>query len=119
MSDFRELKEWEKAHLLTVAVYKATDKFPEKELQGLTQQIRLGCSAIPIKIAQGFNWDEKAEQVNFLESARSGAVELEYYLLLSYELEFLNSSDYDRLVSGVVEVKALLENLIERLNASS
>jgi four helix bundle protein len=116
MTDFREIKEWEKAHELTVAVYEVTDTFPEDELMGLTQQIRLACSAIPIKIAQGCNREDRQTQLNFLELAQDSAIEVEYYLLLCYELELLQSSNYDRLVSGVVEVKELLENSIEKLS---
>jgi four helix bundle protein len=37
--DFRELKVWEKAHQLTLEVYKATTNFPREELYGLTSQI--------------------------------------------------------------------------------
>ncbi len=116
MTDFRELKEWEKAHELTVAVYKTTQAFPEEELLGLTQQIRLACSAIPIKIAQGCNREDKEDQVNFLVLARDAAIEVEYYLLLCYELDMLDSSDYDRLVSRTVEVKELLESFIDKLS---
>ena len=32
MTDFREIKEWEKAHELTVDVYEVTKSFPEEEL---------------------------------------------------------------------------------------
>lgn len=119
MGDFRELKEWEKAHELTVAVYQVTTEFPEDELLGLTQQMRLACAAVPIKIAQGSDRDEKAEKVDFLQLARDSAIELEYYLLLSYELDMLEASDYDRLVSSVVEVKEMLASFIQRLRANS
>ncbi|NJL11400.1 MAG: four helix bundle protein [Calothrix sp. SM1_7_51] len=116
MTDFRELKEWEKAHQLTVAVYEVSRNFPEDELLGLTQQIRLACSSIPIKIAQGCAREDGSDQVEFLELAQDGAIEVEYYLLLCYELEMLDASEYDRLVSRLVEVKDLLENFIEKLS---
>ncbi|WP_042342211.1 four helix bundle protein [Calothrix sp. PCC 7507] len=116
MTDFREIKEWEKAHQLTVDVYEVTKYFPEEELQGLTQQIRLACAAIPIKIAQGCDRENRSEKVSFLQLAKDSATEVEYYLLLAYELEMLEAVDYDRLVSGVVEVKELLECLIEKLS---
>jgi four helix bundle protein len=125
MTDFREIKEWEKAHELTVAVYEVTGTFPEDELMGLTQQIRLACSAIPIKIAQGCvdasaacrrHREDRQTQLNFLELAKDAAIEVEYYLLLCYELELLQTSSYDRLVSSVVEVKELLESSIEKLS---
>ncbi|MBD2185698.1 four helix bundle protein [Aerosakkonema funiforme] len=119
MTDFKELPEWEKAHSLTVAVYEITDKFPERELQGITQQIRLASAAVPIKIAQGCVKYEREEQIKLFELAIDAAIELEYYLLLSYELDFLNIADYDRLVSSVVEVKEKLESLIERMKTNS
>ncbi|HYW20832.1 MAG TPA: four helix bundle protein [Nodularia sp. (in: cyanobacteria)] len=114
MTDFRELQEWEKAHELTVAVYEITKTFPEEELQGLTQQIRLACTAIPIKIAQGCDRDDYEMQLDFLEMARDAVIEVEYYLLLCYELNMLDASDYDHLISDVVEVKELLASYIDK-----
>jgi four helix bundle protein len=116
MTDFRELQEWEKAHELTVAVYQVTKAFPEDELLGLTQQIRLACAAIPIKIAQGCDREDREDQLEFLELARDSAIEVEYYLLLCYELNMLDASEYDRLVSCVVEVKELVESFIDKLS---
>ncbi|CEJ44752.1 four helix bundle protein [Umezakia ovalisporum] len=114
MTDFRELQEWEKAHELTVAVYEITKTFPEEELQGLTQQIRLACASIPIKIAQACDRDDYEIQLDFLETARDAVIEVEYYLLLCYELQMVDSSNYDRLISDVVEVKELLASYIDK-----
>jgi len=38
MQDFRELKVWQKAHGLTLAVYRLTAAFPRAEMYGLTSQ---------------------------------------------------------------------------------
>jgi four helix bundle protein len=116
MTDFRTLEEWDKAHRLTVEIYKSTQSFPESELLGLTQQIRLACAAIPIKIAQGYDREDVEEQIDFLKLARDSAIEVQYYLLLCYELEFLDSSKYDRFVSSLVEIKEILEQSIYGLN---
>src|ERR1700722_16853005 len=40
VKDFRGLKVWEKAHRLTLEVYKVTRRFPREELYGLTSQMR-------------------------------------------------------------------------------
>jgi four helix bundle protein len=116
MTDFREIKEWEKAHDLTVAVYQATQEFPETEILGLTQQIRLACSAIPIKIAQGYDREDNEEKINYLELASDSAIEVKYFLLLSYELQILPIARYDNLVSKAVEVKTVLDDLIAKLS---
>jgi four helix bundle protein len=115
MTDFKQLKEWDKAHNLTVEIYKLTQAFPESEILGLTQQIRLASAAIPIKIAQGCDREEKEDRLNFLQLATDAAIELEYYLLLCYELELIEIADYDRIVSSVVQVKELLTYSIQKL----
>lgn len=40
MQDFKDLKVWQKAHALTIEVYRATQGFPRLEQFGLTAQIR-------------------------------------------------------------------------------
>lgn len=52
MKDFRKLKVWEKSHALTLAIYKATDKFPKQELYALTNQIQRAAVSIPANIAE-------------------------------------------------------------------
>src|SRR5882762_4159440 len=39
VKDFHELKVWQKAHQLTLAVYQITATFPREELYGLTSQL--------------------------------------------------------------------------------
>lgn len=51
--NFREFRVWQKAHDLTLAVYKATSRFLPSELYGLTNQIRRACASIPANIAEG------------------------------------------------------------------
>ena len=44
MRNYRDLQVWDKAHQLTLDVYKASQAFPVEERFGLTSQIRR-CSA--------------------------------------------------------------------------
>jgi four helix bundle protein len=119
MSDFRTLEEWDKAHQLTVEIYKLTQSFPESELLGLTQQTRLACASIPIKIAQSSDREEIDERIHLLKLGRDSAIEVQYYLLLCYELEFIDITNYDRLVSSLVEIKEMLERAIYGLDLSA
>jgi four helix bundle protein len=50
---FRKLKVWEKAHQLTLEIYKITEEFPREELYGLTSQIRRACVSVPTNIPEG------------------------------------------------------------------
>ncbi len=52
MRDFRELKVWEKAHRLTLQVYRITKKFPSDERFGLTVQLRRVAASVPTNISE-------------------------------------------------------------------
>lgn len=54
MRDFREIKVWAKAHLLTLEIYKVTATFPRDEIYGLTSQLRRSSASIGANIAEGF-----------------------------------------------------------------
>lgn len=117
MRDFRELKVWEKGHLLTLAVYKATARFPREELYGLTSQLRRSCASIPANIAEGCGRDGDAELARFLRISAGSASEFEYHLLLAHELDMLDAPDYKRLTKEVTEVKRMLTSFIQKLKA--
>ena len=117
MKDFRELKVWEKAHQLTLAVYRATIVFPKEELYGLTSQIRRACASIPANVAEGCGRGSDAEFARFLQIAMGSASELEYHLLLARDLNLLNSSDYNQLAREVTEVKRMLTSFTQKLTA--
>jgi four helix bundle protein len=53
MKDFRTLKVWEKAHALTLGIYKASADFPKQELYALTNQIQRAAVSVPTNIAEG------------------------------------------------------------------
>jgi four helix bundle protein len=117
LRDFRNLKVWEKAHQLALAIYQATAAFPKNEQYGLTSQIRRACVSIPANIAEGCGRSGDAELSRFLQIAMGSASELEYHLLLARDLNLLNSSDYEHLANGVTEVKRMLTSFIQKLRA--
>ena len=118
MGDFKGLKVWQKAHRLTLAVYKATASFPREELYGLTSQIRRCSASIPANIAEGCGRNGEMELARFLQIAMGSATELEYHLLLAHDLEFLQDSDYTQLMGDVLEVQRMLASFIQMLKAT-
>jgi four helix bundle protein len=117
MKDFKELKVWEKAHHLTLEIYKATKKFPKDEMYGLTSQIRRSCASIPANIAEGCGRSGDPELARFLNIAMGSASELEYHILLARDLELLEAQTHDRLTNDVTEIKRMLASFIKKLNA--
>lgn len=117
MKDFKELKVWEKAHELTLEVYKATQTFPRDELFGLTSQIRRSSASIPANIADGCGRSGDTELARFLQVAMGSASELEYHILLARDLGILKTSACECLTNNVCEVKRMLASFIKKLNA--
>jgi four helix bundle protein len=119
MQDFRKLNTWQKAHSLAIAVYQATAGFPKDELYGLTSQMRRACISIPANIAEGCGRDSGADLGRFLQIAQGSAAELEYHILLAYDLKLLNNQDYKDLDNQLNEVRKMLTNFIQKLKTNN
>ena len=117
MQDFRDLKVWEKSHQLVLRVYKVSAGFPKDELYGLTSQIRRSSASVPTNIAEGCGRGGNAELGRFLQIAMGSASEVEYQLLLSHDLGFMNSPQYNSLARQAVEIKRMLAVLLQRVRA--
>jgi four helix bundle protein len=115
MQGFRELKVWQKAHALTLAIYQVTSRFPREEVYGLTAQMRRCCSSIPANIAEGCGRNSDQDFARFLQIAMGSASELEYHILLARDLGFMTSEYHLQHSQTVVEIKRMLSSFIARL----
>src|SRR5919198_3522106 len=104
MKDFRNLKVWEKAHHLALALYPITTSFPREETYGLASQIRRAACAIPSNIAEGCGRQGDPELARFCIIARGSASELEYQLLLARDLKLMQPQDYETLSQQTIEI---------------
>jgi four helix bundle protein len=119
LQSFRNLKVWEKAHGLTLDVYKSSRTFPREEIYGLTSQMRRSSASIGANIAEGTCRKGDVEFGRFVQIAMGSASELEYHLLLAKDLDLLKLPDYERLAEEVMEVKRMLASLLLKLRADS
>lgn len=117
MQDFRKLIVWQKSHALTRRVYAVTATFPKAELFGLTRQMRRAATSIPSNIAEGSCRSGNREFARYLHVAIGSAGELEYDLLLSADLAFLERLEAKRLEREVIEIKRMLSGLIRRISS--
>jgi four helix bundle protein len=118
MKDFRDIKVWQKAHDLTLEIYKATRSFPKDELYTLVSQIRRASVSIPANVAEGCGRGTDSELRQFLQIAMGSASELEYHLVLARDLGYLEATLYESLNDQVTEVKRMLASFILKLKAS-
>jgi len=118
MKDFRQLKVWEKAHLLAVAVYPITARFPARKL--MDSRLRFGGPLArfpPASLKAAV--EMAAELARFCVIARGSATELECQLLLARDLKLLQPDDYEQLSQQTIEIKRMLTVLVQKLTAGS
>jgi four helix bundle protein len=89
MVNYRDLQVWEKAHKLTLALYRGTHDFPKEERFGLTNQIRRSSTSIAANLAEGCGRKSDGEMARFIQISMGSGAELSYHLLLARDLGFL------------------------------
>jgi len=117
VKDFHELKVWQKAHQLTLAVYQITASFPREERFGLTSQLRRCSASVAANLAEGCGRNGDAEFARFCSIAMGSASELEYHLLLARDLKLIKPKDHTELSQGATELKRMLTALLQKLTA--
>jgi four helix bundle protein len=115
MRDYRDLKVWEKAHRLTLAVYRGTAHFPKAELFGLTSQIRRASVSIEANLAEGCGRRSDGEMARYIQIAMGSGSELSCHLLLARDLGLMDSAEYSALYENTNEVLRMLSALSERV----
>jgi four helix bundle protein len=114
MQDFRNLEVWNKAHRLTLDIYRMTESFPRTEVFGLSIQLRRGAASIATNLAEGCG-RAQGEFGRFLQIAFGSACEVEYQLLLSRDLALITNEQYDGIIERLLEVKRMLHGLLKRV----
>ena len=98
-------------------IYGITKSFPKEELYGLTSQIRRAAVSIPSNIVEGRARGSNKEYKRFLLISRGSLEEVKYQLLLAKDLQYVESSIYNKTVNLTDEVGRLLNGLINSLKA--
>jgi len=115
---FRKLIVWQRAHQLSLMVYKFTEKFPKNEIYGLTSQLRRAAVSVAANIAEGYGYGRKGQTGRFLDIAQGSLSEVEYYLILSLDLNYIDQDEYEKGETLRAETGFLLHRLEQSLKRS-
>ncbi len=119
MKDFREMQVWHKSHALALEIYKWTATFPQAEMYGLSSQMRRAAVSIPSNIAEGCGRGSVKELKQFLRISMGSASEVEYQILLSSELRYMEKKTYDKLNTAIQEIKKMLSSYINKIGSET
>lgn len=108
MVDYRNYTVWKKAHALVLDIYKTTRNFPAEEKFNLISQMNRAALSIPANIVEGCGRETQKEFLRFLHISSGSAFELEYLILVSSELQFIDLETSQKLTDQIAEIKKML-----------
>jgi four helix bundle protein len=106
---FYDLNVWKDAHRLSIKIYEITDKFPKKEMYGMSDQLRRASASVGANIAEGFGRFHYKEKIKFYYNARGSVCEVQNFIFLAQDVGYLEK-DHAR------DVFTKYEDLNKRIN---
>lgn len=119
MIDFRTIQAWHKSRNFVKDVYIISDKFPSREIYGLTSQFRRAAVSINANIAEGCGKNSNKELCRYFQIARGSASECESYVILTYDLEFINEKEFNDLSFKINELQKMIGSYILKVLESN
>ena len=112
---YKDLIVWQKAMALVPPVYQLVQKLPKHENYALSDQIRRAVISVPANIAEGQARQHKPEFAQHLAIARGSLAELDTLLLTAINLDYLSAADLEPIQAMLIEIRRLLQGLIQSL----
>jgi four helix bundle protein len=117
VNKFEDLLVWQKSHQLALRIYKVTRDFPSEEKFGLVSQMRRSAVSVSANIVEGFKRRGSRDKINFYNIAQGSLNELQYYLILVKDLQYIVSTEDVKLL--IEEVGKMLQGLINSIERST
>jgi four helix bundle protein len=113
---YQELIVWQKAMDLVMLVYAATNSFPQKEVFGLTNQLRRAAVSIPSNIVEGQGRKTTRDFFHYLSISNGSLQELETQVILASRLNYLDEDPQSEILDRSAEVGRLINGLVKSLS---
>jgi four helix bundle protein len=108
---FEKLEAWQLSRKLVADIYHLTEKFPDKEKFGLTNQIRRASTSVSANLAEGSARLTSKDQAHFSNIAYSSLIELLSHLLISVDLKFVEDRDPEIMREKIGALSLKINNL--------
>ena len=115
IKNFYDLDAWKKGHKLVLDIYKITKDFPKEEIYGIISQLRRAASSVTANISEGFERYHFNDKTRFYYQARGSLAEVQNFLLLAKDMEFISIETCNNLGEQANEVRRLTNGLINSI----
>ncbi|RSK41515.1 four helix bundle protein [Mangrovimonas spongiae] len=115
MRDFRKYEVWELGHKLTLEVYALTQTYLNQEKYQVISQMQRAAYSIPSNFSEGCGRKTDKEFHRFIQICLGSAHELEYFFILSKDLDYVSDETFKVLSEKINVIKRKLYTLSKRL----
>ena len=112
ISRFEDIIAWQKAHLLTVEIYKEFLKCKDFSFR---DQIQRASVSVLNNIAEGFERGSNADFKRFLFIAKGSSGEVRSLLYLGLSLGYLSQKKFDELYAFTLGISRMISGFIKSL----
>lgn len=110
---FKELRVWQEAKSLSVAIYRVTSDGKLSKDYGLRDQLQRSSISIASNIAEGYERNSDAEFARFLFIAKGSLAELRTQIDIAKEIGYISQEKFDVLEGDCNKIGAMLTKLIQ------
>jgi len=115
IKSYRDLLVWQKGMLLAKLVYSETQKFPDGERFGLTNQLRRAAVSVPSNIAEGYGRNSTLDYVRFLRMTVGSLYEIQTQLEIAMGQGYLADDSNIKLTRLADELEKMLISMIAKI----
>ncbi len=119
ITNHKDLKVWQRSINFVKEIYKLSNNFPDREIFGLTSQMRRAAVSIPSNIAEGAARNGKTEFIRFLYISLGSLAETETQLIIANELNYLSNETYNEISDELIIIRKMLLSLIKSLKTKT
>ena len=119
---FEDLIAWQRARMLTKAIYEATQQGDFARDFGLRGQMQRAAVSVMSNVAEGFERSSAADFQRFLSMAKASCAELRSQLYVALDVGYLDETRFTQLVDQAQEVARVIGGLrasLERRKSAS
>jgi four helix bundle protein len=114
IKSFRDLQVWQAGMHLCSSTYQLVRKLPKSEQFGLISQMQRASVSVPANIAEGYHRQSDRELCRFLLIAMGSLAELQTYMYLCIELEYVKAESLAAIFAEADETAKMLHGFLSK-----
>ena len=108
---FEKLNVWEEMRRLTKIVYQVCESYPPKERYRIVDQIERSVISVSANFAEGSARNTGKDQSHYTTMAFGSLMELLSLIVLSNDLEYMKTEDYEEIRNRISRIARMLNGL--------